>query len=446
MSQFEDSVQQFIQQKHLFLPDSRLLVALSGGADSVALLRVLHHLGYTIEAAHCNFHLRGEESLRDEIFVKNLTQKLGIHLHIADFNTEAYAKEHKISIEMAARDLRYKFFNDLCQQFGFNAVCVAHHRDDNAETILLNLIRGTGIKGLTGMHPLSGYIARPLLCTTREGILTYLQESGQDFVTDSTNLKTDFKRNKIRLQLLPLMKTINPSVVETICETAERLKDIESLSINAIESIQEQLLNRELDGSWSISIQQLKEQTSPKTVLYDLLHTIGFTSSQTNNIWKHIDSTTGATFCAADITLLIDRGYLKIKRNEKDSTHLQIHLSIGEDNAFPEGHLTINKETFISATQISRQQNIATIDADKITGPLILRKVMKGDRFQPFGMKGSKLISDYFTDMKLSLFEREKQYVVCSGDKIVWVVGHRIDQHFAIDPNNTHEIIRIELG
>ena len=219
-------VRQFIEHQELLQKGDRILVALSGGADSVALLRVLLQLGYTCEAAHCNFHLRGEESNRDETFVRNLCQQLNIQLHVQHFDTTSYAKANGISIEMAARNLRYNWFEELRQETGCQWIAVAHHQDDSIETFLLNLIRGTGIKGLRGIQPKNGYVVRPLLCVNREEILDYLQHLGQPFVNDSTNQQHDYTRNKIRLDLLPLLETINPSIRESLLQTANHLNEV----------------------------------------------------------------------------------------------------------------------------------------------------------------------------------------------------------------------------
>ena len=222
---FKRDVEKFIDQKSLFERRDKVLVALSGGADSVALLRVLHALGYQCECAHCNFHLRGEESNRDEAFVQQLCQKFDIPLHVTHFDTTDYAHTKRISIEMAARELRYQWFETLRQSIGASVIAVAHHRDDSVETFLLNLIRGTGINGLKGIAPKNGYVVRPLLQESRENILDYLQHLNQEYVTDSTNLQDEYMRNKIRLNLLPLMKELNPSVSESIAATTERLAD-----------------------------------------------------------------------------------------------------------------------------------------------------------------------------------------------------------------------------
>ena len=225
----KQDVQKFIEEKKLFNLQDKILVALSGGADSVALLRVLQSLGYICECAHCNFHLRGLESDRDETFVRQLCEKQRILLHVTHFDTSAYAKDHHLSIEMAARELRYEWFEHIRKEIGASVIAVAHHRDDSVETFLLNLMRGAGINGLRGIPVKNGKIVRPLLSVSREDILDYLQAIHQEYVTDSTNLEDEYMRNKIRLNILPAMKEVNPSIMETIQETTFRFSEISNI-------------------------------------------------------------------------------------------------------------------------------------------------------------------------------------------------------------------------
>ena len=230
-------VTQYIEKEGLFSSENKILVALSGGADSVALLCILHTAGYRCEAAHCNFHLRGEESNRDEQFVRQLCEKYKINLHTIDFDTTRHATEKHISIEMAARELRYNWFEKTRKDCQADVIAVAHHQDDSVETILLNLIRGTGITGLLGIRPRNGVVVRPLLCINREEIIHYLQSIQQEYVTDSTNLEDEYTRNKIRLNLLPLMQTINPSVKNNLIETSNYLNDVATLYNKYIEFV-----------------------------------------------------------------------------------------------------------------------------------------------------------------------------------------------------------------
>lgn len=422
---FKRDVEKFIDQKSLFERCDKVLVALSGGADSVALLRVLDALGYQCECAHCNFHLRGEESNRDEAFVQQLCQKFDIPLHVTHFDTTDYARTHRISIEMAARELRYQWFETLRQSIGAKVIAVAHHRDDSVETFLLNLIRGTGINGLKGIAPKNGYVVRPLLQESRENILDYLQHLNQDYVTDSTNLQDEYMRNKIRLNLLPLMKELNPSVSESIAATTERLADA-ALIYN---KEREMAIQRVMKGEKVISISALLDETAPSSLLFELLHPYGFNSSQIKDIYQSLFGQSGRRFHSSQWEVLRDRDSLILHSfNGEEINHIPPTLTYETVDITPE---------FI----IPRDKHIACLDADKVTLPLTVRKWQAGDKFTPLGMKGKKNVSDYLTDRKFTLFQKEHQYVACQGDKIVWLIGERIDNAYRIDADSKRTLI-----
>ena len=422
---FKRDVEKFIDQKSLFERRDKVLVALSGGADSVALLRVLHALGYQCECAHCNFHLRGEESNRDEAFVQQLCQKFDIPLHVTHFDTTDYAHTKRISIEMAARELRYQWFETLRQSIGASVIAVAHHRDDSVETFLLNLIRGTGINGLKGIAPKNGYVVRPLLQESRENILDYLQHLNQEYVTDSTNLQDEYMRNKIRLNLLPLMKELNPSVSESIAATTERLADA-ALIYN---KEREMAIQRVMKGEKVISISALLDETAPSSLLFELLHPYGFNSSQIKDIYQSLFGQSGRRFHSSQWEVLRDR----------DS--LILHSFNGEEINHVPPTLTYETVDITPDFIIPRDKHIACLDADKVTLPLTVRKWQAGDKFTPLGMKGKKNVSDYLTDRKFTLFQKEYQYVACQGDKIVWLIGERIDNAYRIDADSKRAVI-----
>ena len=422
---FKRNVEKFIDQKSLFERCDKVLVALSGGADSVALLRVLHALGYQCECAHCNFHLRGEESNRDEAFVQQLCQKFDIPLHVTHFDTTDYARTHRISIEMAARELRYQWFETLRQSIGASVIAVAHHRDDSVETFLLNLIRGTGINGLKGIAPKNGNVVRPLLQESRENILDYLQHLNQEYVTDSTNLQDEYMRNKIRLNLLPLMQELNPSISESIAATAERLADA-ALIYN---KEREMAIQRVMKGEKVISISALLDETAPSSLLFELLHPYGFNSSQIKDIYQSLFGQSGRRFHSSQWEVLRDRDSLILHSfNGEEINHIPPTLTYETVDITPD---------FI----IPRDKHIACLDADKVTLPLIVRKWQAGDKFTPLGMKGKKNVSDYLTDRKFTLFQKEHQYVACQGDKIVWLIGERIDNAYRIDTDSKRALI-----
>lgn len=424
----KQSVTQFIEKEKLFTQKDKILVALSGGADSVALLRLLLALGYTCEAAHCNFHLRGKESDRDEEFVHKLCKQLAIPLHIVHFKTMEYATEKHISIEMAARELRYQWFAELKKEHNASVIAVAHHQDDSIETLLLNLIRGTGISGLLGIHPKNGDIVRPLLCTGREEIIGYLNEIQQEYVTDSTNLQDEYTRNKIRLNLLPLMAEINPAVKGSIIATSNYLNEVFSIYNKGIADGRQRTLTPE-----GIHIERLMKEPAPKALLFEILHPLGFNPAQIEDIFNSLTGQPGKQFRSKEWRIIKDRKLLLII-NEKE-----------ESQTVPTFELATEELEYTPNFIIPREKYKACFDADKLKGNLTVRRWRQGDVFVPFGMKGKKRVSDYLTDKKKSLAEKEQQWVLCCGDNIAWLIGERTDNRFRIDETTRKVIIISKL-
>ena len=422
----ERRIERYITEKELFGKQDKLVVALSGGADSVALLRALLSLGYDCMAAHCNFHLRADESDRDEAFVRKLCDILSVPLEVVHFQTSDYAKEKGLSIEMAARELRYEWFENIRQKHGASYIAVAHHKDDNVETFLLNLSRGTGINGLKGIMPKNGWIVRPLLEVGRDDILEYLKNIGQDYVTDSTNLEDIYTRNKIRLDIIPLFKQINPSFCDSVCETAIRLSDVAAIYRQAIHFAME----RVMVSSDALSIEKLLREVSPQAILFEWLSPLGFNSTQIKDIMRSLKSISGKIFYSNNWTLLRDRDRLLLKNKTVDNEEYK---------------LNVRSFSLESGFEVPKINYIAYIDADKLCGELKLRKWKSGDRFVPFGMKGFKKIRDYLRDRKLSLFEKENVMVVTSGEEIVWVVNERTDNRFRID-SNTKTVVELKVS
>lgn len=422
-------VKNYIEQEHLFELSDSLLVALSGGADSVALLRVLHKLGYRVMAAHCNFHLRGAESDRDEAFVRQLCESLRIPLQVTHFDTEQYAHQHGESIEMAARNLRYQWFDELLKQHQLSYVAVAHHRDDSIETFFINLLRGAGIHGLTGIKPKNGRVVRPLLNTDRSEILHFLEEINQDYVTDSTNLQTDYLRNKIRLEVLPMFEKLNPSFRDVMAKNLQHLQVADAL----IEQVCFTRLAESCKKEGNVekyALPALMRDDALQMMLYARLREVGFNAKQIQTIVRNcMEGEPGKIFTSTT--------------HELTRTAEQILLR-------PLGHSETLNETYNiqivdyhEGIEIPRNKFIACLDADKIQMPLTFRQWKQGDRFVPFGMKGSKLISDYMTDRKFSAFQKQEQQVAISGNDIVWLVEERIDNRYAVTAD-TRRIVLIE--
>lgn len=426
----------YIVKNMLLSPGSKVLVALSGGADSVALLVVLMKLGYRCEAMHCNFHLRGEESNRDELFVTELCARHNVPLHTVHFDTTAYAKKQGISIEMAARELRYAAFEERRAKIGAEAIAVAHHRDDSAETLLLNLLRGTGIKGLCGIQPKNGYIVRPLLCVGRADIIDYLKWRNETFVTDSTNLTNDYTRNKIRLDIIPRLAEINPSVIESLAATANRLRETEQIYNKAIK----EATSRVMSGN-TINISALKKETAPQTLLHEILSPLGFNSTHVANISETIESEGCREVTNREWRIIKERDTLLIVPNEEQEEYI---LTLPAEGCIDTGRGTLLIEQLSFDGNIPKESNRAMLDTSKLKKPLVIRSARKGDRFAPYGMRGTKLVSDYLTDRKKSIIDKRQQLVVTDATgAIVWLVGERPAAPYCVK-NSTKEVVLLE--
>ena len=444
-SLFLRKIEQFIEQKELMSKNQLYLVALSGGADSVALLLVLKRLGYNVEAAHCNFHLRGEESDRDEDFCKDLCRELDIKLHLAHFDTQTNASLHGISIEMAARNLRYNYFEALLKDIDASAVCVAHHKDDSAETLLLNLVRGTGIEGLTGIKSKNNRIVRPFLCVRRNEIINYLEQQNQSFVTDSSNLVNDVQRNKIRLDVMPLLQTINPSVVEHLNQTGEYVEDATAILNATLEQMYDRVVLLKTEEQMIVDIERLEKEQSSSYLLWYILKNYGFNAAQIKQISQGLTTSIGRVWESTTHALTINNNKIIVeplftcdskeyRLIEEGLYHLNSKLSI-----------EIKKESYSSDKGFSKDPKYIWIDADKVAFPLFIRLIKEGDRMSPLGMKGSKLISDMLTDSKVSYFDRQRQYVLLNNEQqIIWLLGHRIDDRYKIT-SSTKTVLKIKL-
>lgn len=428
-SMMKTQVQKYIKQHTLFSKQSKVLVGLSGGPDSMALIHALIQLGYDCIAGHCNFHLRGEESDKDAEFVRKWCEENKVPFFTIDFDTNEYAADNKISIEMAARELRYDWFEKLRVEQKADVVAVGHHQDDSVETILINLVRGTGIKGLTGIPVINKQIVRPLLDVTRKEIMDYLFYNEVPYVIDHTNEEELYTRNILRLNVLPTLEKINPSVKNSIVDTAKNLKEAEKIYDGYIAHAIEQLYDGE-----KIDIEMLKQTYSPQSVLFELLSPMGFTSSVIEDISTNLDSIPGKIYYGENYRLLKDRDYLVLAEGNDESNHSAEKYFIDEGdvgNNLPVD-VTITTEAYTPQFEIKKNRAIIHCDKDTLTFPLTLRRWKKGDWFIPFGMKGKKKLSDYFSDNKFSLFDKEEAWVLLSGEKIMWLVNHRADNRFRI--------------
>ena len=456
-----NKIKRFIVSEHLLRADALYLVALSGGADSVALLLCLKELDYRVEAVHCNFHLRGEESQRDEAFCQELCQREGVPFHRAHFDTYAYSELHKVSIEMAARELRYTYFYQLKEALGADGICVGHHKEDSVETILINLVRGTGLNGLLGIRPRKNDIIRPLLCVTRQDIEDYLRQHSVSFVTDSTNLVDDVVRNKLRLNILPQLAEINPSVTDAVLTTASHLSAVDAIVQEALKGALEKAVSfiepmskkiqmgviGLISQPFKLDLSVVRSFASPSYLLFHVLKPLGFTSSQITEMASHLDGQTGQLWTSSTYELTHDRDFFLVSPIETEEPRTLLIPETGRyvyDDSLAV-RLTERSLSPSLTPSFSKDCNVADLDAASIRFPLTLRRAEEGDRFVPLGMRGSQLVSDFLTNLKRNRFEKRSQLVLLDATgTLLWVAGLRINDHFKLTSRTT-SCLRIEL-
>jgi len=438
--QLLQKVKDYIREKQLLNDNQKVIVGLSGGADSMALMHILLALGYDCIAAHCNFHLRGEESDRDELFTQTYCRENNISYTSTSFDTYKYMEEKSISLEMAARELRYNWFDKISHKLNSDQIAVAHHNDDSVETVIINMTRGCGIRGLTGIPPKNEKIVRPLLCLSRKEILEYLAFHKIPFVEDSTNQQDDYTRNKIRLNILPLLEEINPSVKQSIQHMIEYLSDVENIYLKYISKAKTDIFEGGV-----IDIEKLGGYPEAKTILFEILHPYGFNSDIINQVFDSIDGIPGKIFLSKEYRLIKDRRKFILEKT--DSTKTKTSFQIDEGKYFTEQPLKLKTESLFNDEDFRLEKNkkILYADKSKITFPLQIRRWKQGDSFIPLGMKGKKKISDYFTDNKFNIIQKENTWLLCtSSDEIIWIIGERPDNRFKITGATT-EILKIEL-
>jgi tRNA(Ile)-lysidine synthase len=428
---FPQKIASYIADNQLPESGAKLIVGVSGGADSVALLHVLLQLHYSCVVAHCNFHLRGNESDEDVQFVGQLCEKWNIPFETIDFDTKNKAKERGISIEMAARDLRYAWFEALRQRHQAVAVAIAHHLDDSIETFFINLARGTGLRGLVGIQALQGNIIRPLLDITRGEIENYLNSNNIPFRTDSTNFDQSILRNKIRHTVIPTFEAINPAFLTTMRENFDRLAETLAVANGQVDKLKDELVESSSDQI-SIDIDLLQAHENIHFCLFELLRPYNFGAATINDIITQLNGDPGKQFFSPTHRLIKDRSRLIIHPlTETDTTHyiIDAHTRLID---YPLS-LSISAPQARDRVIIEREKEFAFLDTDKLIFPLLLRHPKAGDFFYPFGSKGKKKLSDYFIDQKWNLYQKEQCWLILSDDQIVWVVGNRIDNRFCIN-------------
>ena len=423
----KNKVQQFITEKSLFIREDKLILGISGGADSVCLMHVFLELGYSFELAHCNFNLRGEESDADENFVQELAKKYQLKIHVKQFDTLAYAAENKISTQMAARDLRYAWFEKLQIKLNAKYLAIAHHANDDVETFFINLVRGSGLKGFLGIKEKNNLIVRPLLVVSRLEIEQYLKERDIVYREDSSNASVKYLRNKIRHELMPLLAQMNPSIQETVKDEMRILEGVAQIYASKIEEVRKDL-TQEKNGIVQLEISALLALKPLHIYLYELLSAYGFYSVEA--ISKALQGQSGKQFFSSTHQLVVDRENIFISILNKENEVFEIT----EKTTSLVHPQVINFKVMADKT-IIYDNNIAQFDVEKLKFPLTLRKWKEGDKFMPLGMKKFKKLSDFFIDNKFSIIDKQEQWLLCSGVDIVWVLGCRIDERYKLESN-----------
>lgn len=433
-----DRLKNNIAENFPFLENKKLFLATSGGLDSIVMAHLFKQLDYTIALAHCNFQLRGMESFGDQNFVQDFAESNNIPVFITQFDTEAFAKDYKLSTQVAARDLRYNWFYELLETEKFDYILTAHHADDNIETFLINLSRGTGLEGLVGIPTQNDKIIRPLLIFSREEIANYAHENKIDWREDSSNASDKYLRNKIRHDLVPLLKELNPNFLTSFQKTQSHLQESQAMVEDASIMVYQQVVKQEEEAIY-FDLNQLRKLPNYSSYLYQWLRDFGF--SAWDDIYNLVESQSGKQVLSAEFRLLKDRDSLILTPIKLDNDQEEYFIEVGTPEVNVPLNLSFEK---VDAMFLPTIRTIF-VDHEKLEFPLVLRRWNDGDNFQPFGMEGkSKKVSKLFKDEKLSLLEKENIWVLWSGAKIVWIVGLRQDERFRVN-NSTSNILKIEL-
>ncbi|SIS68316.1 tRNA(Ile)-lysidine synthase [Zobellia uliginosa] len=419
------------------LVDNRFLLACSGGVDSVVLLHLCARVNLDFAVAHCNFNLRGAESDADEGLVRDLAKKYKVKIYVNHFDTKSYSSQNKVSIQIAARELRYRWFSEIMDREGIKTLVTAHHADDSLETFLINLSRGTGIDGLTGIPVKSHNLSRPLLHFTREWILSYARAESLVWREDASNADTKYLRNKIRHEIVPALKELNPAFLANFQKTQNYLSQTALVLEHHISDLKSRLFEDD-GGVIRVSTVKLSRLRPVSTYLYLLFKPYGFT--EWNDVENLLSAMSGKEVRSKDYRLVKDRDYLRLVAKEAPDVN-EFHIDEGDALISEPVSLKIEKVD----EYVKSDLNTLYIDKKALKYPLTIRKWKKGDYFYPLGMTGKKKLSKYFKDEKVDVVSKEAQWLLCSGDAIVWVIGRRADERFKVS-EHTSDIIKITLN
>ncbi len=436
-----DRFLQQITKNKLFEPGQKILLAVSGGIDSMVLLHLFERSHFDYGIVHCNFNLRGSESDGDESFVKAQVMIHGVQAFFTSFETEEYATLNGISIEMAARELRYEYFERVRKENGYDYIATAHHQDDLIETFFLNLSRRTGIKGLTGIKEKSGRLIRPLLFASRDEIESYAAKNYLEFREDSTNNEVIYQRNFLRHNILPLFSELNPAFKKNLLGSIENLKDAEKVYSSVFDSEKQKVVST-VNEITTISVEMLQTSKFPDILLLEILSDFNFNPTVVDEVFQRLETDSGKQFFSKTHRLIKDREALFIAPISTKESRI---FYIEQDDLELFEPMTISVERYSNENfKIIKNPKVACLDADKLHFPLLIRKWRQGDYFQPLGMTGFKKISDFFIDEKIPIHEKENTWLLCSGNKIAWIMGQRIDNRFKIK-SDTKQVLKIEI-
>lgn len=434
----EKAFKNLIKTRFPYVCGAKLLLAVSGGIDSVVLAHLCQDAKLDFSIAHCNFNLRGTESDTDESFVTDLADALEVEIYTQNFDTHKYAENNGVSIQMAARELRYNWFEELKNILHLDFILTGHHANDNLETFLINFLRGTGPEGLSGIKSKNQSILRPMLQFSQIEIEEFAKKNGIQWREDSSNASDKYMRNKIRHQIVPVLEELNPQLLDSFAKTQEHLRESLDLVEDYISLLYPKIVKKNAYG-YSLNIEFLKKIPHTKQVLYQLLKSFGFT--QWEDVSNLLDAQTGKMVYSDSHRLIKDRDYLLLTEKRSNELNKEYNLEEGENFViFPMGTFSISK---VGKLGLPSKKSIY-VAKDKLQYPLKIRKWEKGDYFYPFGMNGKKKLSDFFKDEKFSLPEKEHTWVLCSNNKIVWIINHRADNRFAVE-NKDKEILKISL-